>query len=182
MGAMLVGCPHMAPAFYPSQSKHEFRLVAKSNYGVLRDWTIEGSMFESRQADKLKVTTGFRFSKHNSAIGANIVYSVNDLVNLAVHVDLDQKIDFGGGFWVYGDYKAASFTLKPYLKVSHNKVGELGAVLYTKIAKADVHVGAGLIVPAGLENFSIRNSSAVLIVGTSFNYDPTVLKNLLGGK
>lgn len=177
---MLGSCPHFAPAFYPSQGQHEFRLIAKSNFGLLRDWKIEGSMFESKYAHKLKITTGFRFSKDNSAIGANVVYSVNKYVNLAVHVDLDQKIDFGGGFWVYGSYGNTKITIKPYVKISHDKVGELGAVVYSKIGDASIHLGMGVVVPTGLEHASLRGSNMVLILGTSFDYDPTVLKNLIG--
>lgn len=128
-------------AYLPHKGKTtEFRIVASSE--DFSDYTIHGQVVGgSLLHPDIKVAGLLEMNKKQSQMKGLVEYVLNEYVKLGVTAGLNNTGDGLGEFIITGDipYKKADFL--PFLKVSHEAVGEVGLVVYFTIKKVVLNAG-----------------------------------------
>ena len=182
-----LGFCFQAFAWYPHEGS-EFRLlgvhqgpVSFDDFQDLKAWRINGQLVHKKVNDKLSAGGVFELSdpKHRSKLGALVSYKVNDLLEVSVTGNLNDKKDLGGEFIVNMNIPKGNYLLKPFLRVDHNKIGELGAVVYFKFNKIPINIGAAYAPEFEVGNKKIEQLT--VFFGTEFVSDESILNRVING-
>ena len=128
-------------AYLPHKGKTtEFRIVASSQ--DFSDYTIHGQIVGgSVLHPDIKIAGLLEMNDEQSQMKGLIEYQINEFVKLGVTAGLNNKGSGLGEFIVTGDIPYGNMDLLPFLKVSHEAVGEVGAVMYFTINKVVLNTG-----------------------------------------
>ena len=133
--------PLIAGGYLPHLGKTtEFRIVASSE--DFSDYTLHGQVVGgSVLHPSIKVAGLLEMNKEQSNMKGLIEYELNEYVKLAVTAGLKNTGDGLGEFIVTGDVPYGNVDFLPFLKVSHEAVGEIGLVVYFTIKKVVLNTG-----------------------------------------
>ena len=131
-----------ASAYLPHKGdSKEFRLVMKS--ADFSDYSLHGQIVggELFHPD-VKVAGILEMNSNESSMKALAEYSLNKYFKLGVLGGLNNKGYGVGDFVVTGDIPWHYGDILPFVKVSHNIVGEVGLVVYLNLGGALFNAGA----------------------------------------
>lgn len=143
MAVFLICCFECCDAYsyLPHKGKTtELRVVASSV--DFSDYTLHGQIVGgSVLHPDIKVAGLLEMNKDQSQMKGLVEYDINPYVKLGLTAGLNNEGSGLGEFIITGDIPYKSMDLLPFLKVSHEAVGEVGAVLYFTVNKVVLNVG-----------------------------------------
>ena len=176
-----------AMAIYPYKNNSEIRFVAshsgKLSFESLKRvgaWDISGQLLQKKISDQSQVGASFELGQgaiKESKLGANYVYSLNELLDVGISGDISNLKNLGGSFWLNLNYHYKGFLFKPFVNVDHRKLAETGLVTYFKIQGVECSFGVAFAPAVG----SRKVSKLSLLFGTSFS-ENAIFDKFMGDK
>ena len=132
---------HPAKAYLPHKDKStEFRLVATSedfSAYQLHGQVVGGSVLHPN----LKVAGLLAMGGDSAEMKALVEYQLNPFIKLGVSAGMNNEGSGLGDFIITGDIPIDAIDILPFIKVTHQAVGEAGVVVYASINKVLFNVG-----------------------------------------
>ena len=152
----------VANAYLPHKgNSKEFRIVATSK--DFSDFTYHGQIVGGQLFHKdVKIAGLMEMNSELSAMKALAEYSLNDYVKIGLIAGLTNKGGGLGEFVLTGNIPIGDVAILPFIKVTHEVIGEGGAVIYLTIKKAVFNFGVSYRPKIG----NSKNHQFSLMVGT----------------
>ena len=131
--------PNGAYSWFPlKQGGTEVRFIASSQAGIFEDdWDIEGSLVGGHFLnDSLHLSGLFKLGggdEKESNLGAMATYKLNRFVFLSASGDVSDERKLGATALIHAEFNMNSFTVMPFIKLDHKKIGEIGLLQYVEV-------------------------------------------------
>ena len=138
---VLLLLPMFCWGYLPHQGKTtEFRIVGSSE--DFSDYSIHGQVVGgSVLHPDIKIAGLLEMNQAESNMKGLVEYHLNDFVRLGVSAGMTNKGSALGEFLITGMIPGGSLDFLPFLKVTHQAIGEVGIVVYLNINKVVFNFG-----------------------------------------
>lgn len=136
--------------FFPhKKDSTEFRVVVTST--DFSDYEWHGKVIGGKLLHKdLQVSGLLEMTKKQSALKGLITYQLNKFVSLGLSAGLDNQGSGVGDFLITGHVPVGKMIeVFPFIKVTHNVLGQVGLVLYFIVKKVVFNMGISYQPPIG---------------------------------
>ena len=166
--------------FYPMSNNDglEIRVVSKLQ---APDWSmghLEGQLLTMKVHDKVTVGGIWEMHEDNkNSFAVQTTYQVNPYLDVAVAGKVFNLKSFGGEVLLNGKLNYKNHVIKPFFKMDHKKLTEVGLAYFFALKKTSFHVGAAVQPKKDFKGLA----EVTVFAGTSFANKGPLMKELESG-